>query len=325
MTPIDFEQIYQPGWDELQTLLTRIRKRRTATQAAAIDGERIAELYRRACGHLALARARAYPAYLVDRLEQLTSDAHQVIYQQSEIGFARLKRLVSVEFPVAVRAHALYVWIAAAVFVVPTLVLGVLVYKRPELILTVMDTREANNLDQMYSSTAASLGRVGGAQSDWQMFGFYIDHNIGIAFQCFAGGLFAGIGSLFFMAYNGAVGGAVAGYLTERGLGETFYAFVVTHSAFELTAIVLAGAAGLRIGHSLLAPGRRTRTESLVLATRESIVIIYGVTALLLIAAGIEAFWSAAGWVPLPLKYTVAALCWIGVLGYLTLQGRHAS
>ncbi len=101
------------------------------------------------------------------------------------------------------------------------------------------------------------------------MFGFYIRHNIGIAFQCFAGGLFAGIGSLFYLIYNGAIIGAVAGYLTERGHGPTFWAFVVTHSAFELTAIVLSGAAGLKIGYSLVAPGRLTRVQSLVAATRE--------------------------------------------------------
>ena len=100
------------------------------------------------------------------------------------------------------------------------------------------------------------------------MFGFYIRNNIGVAFQCFAGGLFAGLGSLFFLAYNGAFGGAVAGYLTERGLSSTFYSFVATHAAFELTAIVLSGAAGLKIGHALLAPGRRTRVQSLVIATR---------------------------------------------------------
>jgi uncharacterized membrane protein SpoIIM required for sporulation len=325
MTPLQFEQMYQGGWDELQARLLELRNGPAGKRAASADGEHVAELYRRACGHLALARARAYPAYLVDRLEQLTSDAHQLIYQQSEIGLRRLKRLVAVDFPVAVRAHAPYVWISTAVFAVPTLVLGVLVYFRPELILSVVDAQAAANLEKMYSAAAESLGRAGGAQSDWQMFGFYINNNIGIAFQCFSGGLFAGIGSLFFIAYNGALGGAVAGYLTERGLAPTFYSFIVTHAAFELTAIVLAGAAGLRIGHSLLAPGRRTRVDSLVLATRGSIVIIYGVTALLLLAAAVEAFWSSAAWLPLPLKYSVAAFCWLTVLGYLTLQGRHAS
>ena len=95
------------------------------------------------------------------------------------------------------------------------------------------------------------------------MFGFYIRNNIGIAFQCFAGGIFAGLGSLFFLAFNGVAAGSPAGYLTARGHGETFYSFVVTHGAFELTAIVLAGAAGLRLGHALLVPGRHTRRAAL--------------------------------------------------------------
>src|SRR4029450_13764623 len=128
----------------------------------------------------------------------------------------------------------------------------------------------------MYSDTADSIGRTRTADTDWMMFGFYISHNIGIAFQCFAGGLFAGLGSIFFLLFNGAIFGAIAGYLTERGLGATFYSFVVTHSAFELTAIVLSGAAGLRIGHAVLAPKRQKRVQALVTAAPESIVIVYG-------------------------------------------------
>jgi hypothetical protein len=54
-------------------------------------------------------------------------------------------------------------------------------------------------------------------------------------------------------------------------------------------------------------------------------LIIYGFVGLLLIAAAVEAFWSSARWLPLPLKYTVAAVCWLGVLGYLAFQGRRAN
>ena len=97
----------------------------------------------------------------------------------------------------------------------------------------------------------------------------------------FAGGLFAGLGTLFFLAYNGAFAGALAGYLAERGMSATFFSFVATHSAFELTAIVLSGAAGLRIGHSLLAPGRLRRRPSLVRAAEDTAVLLYGVVALL--------------------------------------------
>jgi uncharacterized membrane protein SpoIIM required for sporulation len=326
MTPLQFEQSHQREWHELQTLLAQLHKsvRGRAADGKPIAGEHVAALYRRACEQLALARARAYPAYLTDRLEQLTADAHQLIYQHAEVGLGRLQRMVARDFPRAVRAHSTYVWIALAVFAIPTLVLGYLVYLRPELILSVVDPQTAQRFQDMYSQNAESIGRVREAQNDWVMFGFYIRNNIGVAFQCFAGGLFAGLGSLFFLAFNGAYGGAIAGYLTQKNLGDTFYSFVVTHAAFELTAIVLSGAAGLRLGHALLAPGRLTRQQALVLAAKESAVIIYGVMVLLLVAAAIEAFWSAAQWIPPLMKYGVATLCWIAVISYLTLQGRSA-
>ena len=69
-----------------------------------------------------------------------------------------------------------------------------------------------------YSKAAESIGRNAG--TDWMMFGVYIRNNIGIAFQCFAGGLFAGLGSLFFLAFNGAFSGALAGYLLADVAGE---------------------------------------------------------------------------------------------------------
>jgi len=322
MTPIQFENLYRADWEDLEKLLLALRGSRKEQQS--IQGERVAELYRRTCEHLALSRARAYPAYLVDRLEHMTSEAHQAIYQQRDSGLRRLQTLAAVKFPQAVRAHAAYVWVATAVFVLPTLILGALVYMRPELILSVVDAHSAAEFERMYSGSEEAIGRVRNADTDWTMFGYYIRHNIGLAFQCFASGLLAGLGSLFFLAYNGAFFGALAGYLTQRGFGETFYSFIVTHAAFELTAIVLAGAAGLRIGHSLLSPGRLTRRQALVAASREAVVIIYGVAAMLLIAAAVEAFWSSARWVPPLMKYSVAAACWTGVLAYLTLQGRRA-
>jgi uncharacterized membrane protein SpoIIM required for sporulation len=326
MTPLQFEQSHQHEWQELQTLLAQLHKsvRARTANGQPIAGERVAELYRRACEQLALARARAYPAYLIDRLEQLTADAHQLIYQQVELGWSRLKEMVLYDFPRAVRDHSAYVWTAVAIFTIPTLVLGYAVYLRPELILTVVDQSTATSFEEMYSKSAAAIGHTRDAQGDWIMFGYYISNNIGVAFQCFAGGLFAGLGSLFFLAFNGAYGGAIGGYLTAKGLSETFYSFVVTHSAFELTAIILSGAAGLRIGHALLAPGRYTRAQALVNASKESAVVIYGVVAMLVIAAAIEAFWSSARWIPLPMKYSVAAFCWLAVLTYLSLQGRSA-
>ncbi len=324
MTPLHFENLYGAEWDELEKQLDLImdgRKKRTHG-FEPVRGDRVAELYRRACEHLALARARNYPRYLLDRLDRITADAHQVIYQHREYGLSRIKHAFLYGFPRAVRAHAAYVWTSAALLFVPMLLVGWLVYERPDLILSVTSAENAAMYEEMYSDAAQSIG-ARGADTDWAMFGFYIRNNIGISFQCFAAGIVFGIGSMFFLVFNGVMIGAIAGYLTERGLGETFYSFAVTHGAFELTAIVLSGAAGLRLGRALVAPGRQTRVQSLTQAARESMVIVYGFVVMLLIAAAIEAFWSSARWIPLPVKYSIAAMCWIGVLSYFTLQGRR--
>ncbi len=329
MTPLQFEALYQAEWAELELLLDRVLERQRIKLSSAefepLSGARVAALYRRACEQLALARARSYPAYIVDRLDRLTADAHQLIYREHDFGLVHVAAMLTTDFPRAVRHEVRYVAAAAALFMVPTIIVGLMVYWHPELILSVVSPGTAAQFERMYSPAAESIGRVREASSDWMMFGFYIRNNIGVAFQCFAGGLFAGLGSLFFLAYNGAHGGAVAGYLTERGMSSTFYSFVVTHAAFELTAIVLSGAAGLKIGHALLAPGRRTRRDALVVATRESAVILYGVTAMLFVAAGIEAFWSSARWLAPAIKYSVAGACWAAVFAYFILQGRRAA
>jgi uncharacterized membrane protein SpoIIM required for sporulation len=335
MTPLQFEAEYAPAWTELDVALTHVeagrqrggllRRRRPGPSGEAPDAARLAALYRRACEHLALARSRAYPAHLTNRLESLTQRAHQLIYRRTDYGADRFARLFLIDFPQAVRAHSRYVLVASLVFALPLVLLGVATYLDPGFILTMHDAEAVQDYERMYGPGAESIGRERGAQTDWKMFGFYIMNNISIAFKCFAGGIFLGVGSLFFLAYNGISAGSLAGYLTARGHGETFYSFVVTHGAFELTAIVLSGAAGLRLGHALLAPGRRTRRAALELAAREAAVIVYGVVALLLIAAGLEAFWSSARWVAPAAKFAAGAVCWTLVIAYLVGQGRPRS
>jgi uncharacterized membrane protein SpoIIM required for sporulation len=293
-----------------------------AERAKAIDGARLSLLYRRACEHLALAQARAYPIHLTQRLELLTHRAHRLIYHRSDLGAARLKQLVLVDFPQSVRAHRIYLLVATLLFMVPMLLVGWASYQDPGFMLHMTSAQELQKYDQMYSNGSSAFGRERSAETDWSMFGFYIMHNIGIGFQCFAGGIFAGLGSVFFLVFNGASIGGIAGYLTVRGHGDNFYPFVATHGAFELTAIVLAGAAGMRLGHALLAPGRLTRLEALKAASRDAIVVVYGVIGMLLIAAAIEAFWSSSTWVAPAVKYGVGAACWLLVLSYLRWQGR---
>lgn len=329
MTPLQFEKSHSATWAELETLLDRLdglkqvkKPKRGEPALPPMDGARMTALYRRSCEHLALAQARAYPIHLTQRLETLTQRGHRLIYRQHDYGVARLKQLVLVDFPQSVRGHRWYLLAATLLFVVPMLAIGWATYRDPGFVLHLMDADQVQNFDSMYGDSSRSIGHQRHASTDWQMFGYYIQHNIGIGFQCFASGLFWGLGSVFYLVFNGQSIGAVAGYLTARGYSETFYSFVVTHSAFELTAIVLSGAAGLRLGHALLSPGRRTRLESLKHAAKDAITVVYGVMGMLLIAAAVEAFWSSARWVAPGVKYGVGATCWALVIAYLGWQGR---
>jgi uncharacterized membrane protein SpoIIM required for sporulation len=336
MTPVRFEAEYSALWDELEAGLEQAergapyganydRGAGAAAQPVQTDPARLAALYRRCCEHLSLAQARAYPIRLTQRLQNLTYRAHRLIYRRQDYGMARLKRLVLVDIPQAVRAHRVYVLVAALLFVVPAALVGVTTYRDPQFALHVLDAGHLASFKNMYADRTGALAKLRSPELDWTMFGYYVMHNIGLGFQCFAAGIFAGVGSVFFLAYNGVFSGAVAGYLTGAGHGMNFYSFAVTHAPFELTAIVLSGAAGLRIGHAWVAPGRRRRLDSIKQAAIEAVLLVYAVFALLLIAAAIEAFWSPARWIPPEVKLGIGGAAWVVVLAYLVWQGRPRS
>ncbi len=316
MTPIEFESAHESAWRELEAMLGVAERDRVA--------DRFLTLYRMCCEHLALAQARDFPEHVVARLARLTAGAHQIIYRQSDFGLRRILTTLLERFPAMVRAERAYVAVAAVLFLLPALALGLATYLQPDLILSLVDPITASQFESMYDPKAGTIGRIRGAGTDWAMFGFYIENNIGIAFQCYVTGVLFGLGSIFFLVTNGALIGAVAGFISARGFGGTFFPFVATHSAFELTAIVLSGAAGMRVGRAVLLPGRRSRLAALQFAARETSIIVFGAAIMLVIAAVLEAFWSSAAWVAPIAKYTCAAIFWVLVTLFF-LRRPHAT
>jgi len=314
MTPLEFETAQAARWSELEKLLTRDEK--------ALDPERFLDLYRMCCEHLALAQARGFPANVIERLSIVTARAHQIVYRRSEFGLARVLRILTMTFPQTVRANLSYVLIAAVLLILPAIAIGVATYFHPDLILSVVDSNTAAQFEQMYGPAVKSIGHLRDSGDDWSMFGFYIMNNIGIAFQCYVTGVLFGLGSVFFLFWNGVYMGAIAGYVTARGFGTTFFSFIVTHSAFEITAIALCGAAGLQVGRSILFPGRMTRLVSLQIAARDSSSMVFGSAVMLVIAAAFEAFWSSATWVLPTAKYACAAACWSLVMLFFIRRPR---
>jgi len=303
MTALEFQTAHEDLWAELEQAVGLPERK--------LDPQRFLALYRTCCEHLALAEARGFPSAITERLSIVTARAHQIVYRQSDFGIARIARVLLNRFPAMVRAHRGYVALSALLALGPAIALGLAVYHKPDLILSIVDGSTAARFEKMYDPSNAVLGRLRDAGSNWMMFGFYIMNNIGIAFQCYATGILFGVGSVYFIAMNGAFGGAIAGYVASAGFGGTFFPFVATHSAFELTAIVLCGAAGLRMGRAVLLPGRLRRTAALELAAKDTSIIVFGSAVMLVVAAALEAFWSSAAWITPTAKYSGAAACWI--------------
>jgi uncharacterized membrane protein SpoIIM required for sporulation len=307
-----FERTHWEEWEALAGML-----------AAGTDDPRLPQAYRRVCQHLALARDRCYTAGLVQRLNGLVMAGHQALYG-STLGLGpQWGRFLAGGLARSVRALAGPVLLAAALTGLPMVVLPLAIAHDPRLAYLVEEPEDLARMERMYQPGSGRFGRASQAQTDVAMFGFYIWNNIRIGFQAFAGGIALGLGSVFFLVYNGVHGGAVAGFLAQAGLGRQFWPFVATHSALELPALVLAGAAGLHLGWSLVAPGRRSRAQALRAAAREGMPLVYGAALLDALAACIEAFWSASALVPPALKLAAAAVLWAAMAGYFLLAGRR--
>jgi len=320
-----FEEQHGQSWGRLEAVLGALensdsRRRRDRRREGPLgEAAELPALYRQVCHHLALARARHYGADLVESLNRLALRGHQQLYRGKGISWGGMATFILRDFPRHVRREAALVLLASVLFFGSHFAMSHAVAREPELIYTVLGSEVVAEFEEMYDPEAR---QARGSAEDFLMFGYYIYNNISIAFRTFASGLFAGIGAIFILIYNGVMIGAVTGHLTNGPGGEVFRAFVITHGAFELPAIVLAGVAGLKLGLSVLMPGRRQRREALRLAARESLPIVYGVIGMLIIAAFIEAFWSSST-LPAEVRRSVGTLAWLGVGAYFLLVGRE--
>lgn len=311
-----FERRHGELWQRFETLLDDLDSRK----ADARRSSELPRLHRRVCHHLALARRRHLGADLEDRLNALALRGHDRLYRSPLGSLARVGRFLFAGFPHLVRKEARLFWLATLLLYGPALAMGALVWQEPEAVHSVLTLEQVQDVEEMYGPRSGESRK---ADDDVLMFGFYIWNNISIAFRTFAGGLLAGLGTVFFLTTNGLLLGTVAAHLTREGMGEAFWSFVITHGAFELTAIVIAGAAGLRLGLAILAPGRRTRERALREAASTALPLILGVAALLVVAAFVEAFWSSSRSVDPVVKYCVGAVAWLSVATYLMGFGRR--
>lgn len=314
----------QPLWKELETLLDGLERTRLKRPKHSESTPNLPHLYRQVCNHYALAQQRRYSPTLVEQLHRLVLRGHQQLYTRHGAWIWRLLIFIIADFPRTLRANLHYFLLALSLFLLPALLIGGSCMVDEYLIYSVLDEGTIAEMESMYDPSNKHIGRENGrsAESDFAMFGYYIYNNIGIGFRTFALGILAGIGTVLTLVFNGVVIGGVAGHLTRIGYGGTFWPFVSGHAALELTAIVISGAAGLMLGHALLAPGQYSRLDALKQRGNVALKLVMGAALMLLGAAFIEAFWSSSGFSS-GIKYTVAAILWSLVIAYFLLAGRE--
>lgn len=318
MKVLDLLEARRANWHELECSCARLESvGGTVRRGAAFLG-RFASLYRAACADLALSDAYQLPPNTIAYLHQLVGRAHNQLYRGEGFRFSGWAHEMLVAVPSRlVRDRCL--WLAMAVFWGIFLISLVGAWLSTNFAERLLSKEHIAAMEEMYATPV--FGRE--ADENAGMAGFYIFHNGGITLQCFAAGMLGGVIGLPVLVSNAAILGGTFGHMIDSPGRDTFFEFVTAHGPFELTAIVMGSAAGMRLGFSLIKTGGLTRGESLRLAGEQAVPNIVAAVLLIIMAAFIEGFVSPSA-LPYSAKAGVALASASLLLFYLLGLGLRA-
>lgn len=252
-------------------------------------------------------------------LNRLVSGAHNLLYRRRTIAPAAVIRFLFFTVPQEINRSSRVVALAALLLFVPMAVTGIAVVREPDSALAFLPPAMLDRAEDGVRAAREGEGYIDVPELYRpSMASGIIANNIQVAFLAFASGITAGIMTVVVLVSNGLSIGAVVGLYFSKGIGGLIMAFIAPHGVLELTAICIAGGAGLLIGAAFLVPGDRTRRRALVENGRRAASLVAGATFLLLFAGLIEGFISPIPYWPLELKLTVSAIT--GLLLYLYLR-----
>jgi len=303
-------------WKRLEELTARVSRLRLNS----LSGEEVREfgqLYRRTAADLAIAREEVTDQRLVNYLNYLVGRAHGAIYRSESSGFGVFISFFRYEFPAVFRKTFRYTLTAFTVFMLSAF----FAYAACLFDERFADRVEPGRRDKIASHTNwtedANSANPLAATTIQQ-------NNITVTFLAFAGGVLAGVGTLWVLFTNGLVLGMVVELCIRYHFSDILI-FIAAHGAIELTAIFIAGGAGLLIGNALLIPGDLRRIDALVENGRLAIKLILGCIPMLLIAGLIEGFISPAH-IPAAFKFSVSGISVLVMIMYfLKRDAREAA
>lgn len=306
---------HRPAWDRLAHLARRGRRRSSRLEPAELD--ELVQLYQRASGHLSHARSAYADPSLTALLTRLVADANAVIYGTRSSARTAVREFVLVTFPGAVWRIRRFVVAAALLTIVPAFAVGAWIAtsdaaldaSAPE---AVRAAYVADDFESYYSSRPAS-----------QFAAEVTFNNIQVAITAFAIGVLACVPTAGLLAFNGANIGVAGGLFHAVGEWDRFWGLILPHGLLEISAVIVAGAAGLRLGWTLIDPGDRPRMQALTEEGRQAVLVVLGLVGAFVVAGLIEGFVTGS---PLPtlVRVGIGVLVEIAFITYVVRLGRAA-
>jgi uncharacterized membrane protein SpoIIM required for sporulation len=306
----------QPAWDRLSKLTRRAN--RGVSRLSAPELDELVRLYQRTSTHLSYVRTYFGDPALTAHLTGLVARAHVLIYGTRPHSLRALGRFFTTSFPGAVWHCRWFILVSAVLTFAPAIALGVWIANSP----AALDASAPAALRQAYLSH--DFASYYSSQPSAQFAAKVTTNNIQVALVAFASGIALCVATAAILISNGANLGVAAGLFAAAGQQARFYGLILPHGLLELTSVVIAGGAGLRLGWTLIDPGDRTRSAALAEEGRRAVTIVMGLVLTFIVAGTIEGFVTGSA---LPTSVRVGIGVTVeSVFGvYLVTCGRRAS
>ena len=305
------------SWQRLEDLL-KLLDRATLRRLHREEVRELGRIYRRTASDLAIARAESRDPRLINYLNSLVIRAHGRIYRADAQGGKKIRNFFARELPRTFRRTWRYTAVSFMVFFAFSLI-GFLGTKYdpefseimgvPPAFRELMIEEKKHWWEEINEKNQIESSRI-------------MTNNVRVTIYTFAFGALFGVGTLFYLGYNGAVNAAVLALVYRAGYGNDLLTFMVGHGVVELSCIFIAGGAGLLIGSAMLMPGDLTRADALKTRGMEAVRLMLGVAVLLVLAGIIEGFISPAPISPL-IKFGIGGITGLALYLYLLLAGRE--
>ena len=309
MTQERFVREHKPSWDALETMM----RGKAPKHTPFLELIHLHRLYRLAAGHLSYARGHFPEAQICLYLNTLVTRAHHRLHIRRSGGWRAFGRVFSEKLPHMVKNNRSYLFVSIGVF---------LLFMLYGYLFTLLSPGSAGAfLPEAY------LNASGEGIGDWDsalMTSTIMVNNIYVSILAFGLGLTLGLGTLYVLVNNAMMLGALAAVFTARGQDLLFWSLILPHGVWELFAICLSGAAGLRIGYALLRPGQFSRRDALLTAGKQAVSLMSLVCALLVLAAIVEGFFTPSD-IPPWSKLLFSGIAFVLLVVYLFVGGRKSA